>query len=335
MSSHQTTTDSELVCVTGANGFIGSWLVHTLLHHHPRYTVHATVFPGSDYSHLLTLHPDAHSRIKIFPADILDAASISAAISGCSGVFHVASPCTLDDPEDPENSLLRPAVQGTLNVLEAAKRTNARRVVLTSSISAMVPNPNWPPNKPFDEDSWTDVEFCKKRGKWYPVSKTAAEKAAWEFMEKNGGADVVAVLPSTCLGELLQKELNASSAVLQRLMTGSRDTQEHYWLGAVHVRDVARAQVLIYETPSAAARYLCTNGIYQFSSFAKILSELYPDFPIYRFPEETQPGLTPYKDAAKRLIDLGFVFTPVEDAVREAVESLIAKGFLQGIPSQN
>ncbi|MED6133198.1 hypothetical protein PIB30_026267 [Stylosanthes scabra] len=302
MSSHQTTTDSELVCVTGANGFIGSWLVHTLLHHHPRYTVHATVFPGSDYSHLLTLHPDAHSRIKIFPADILDAAAISAAISGCSGVFHVASPCTLDDPADPENSLLRPAVQGTLKVLEAAKRTQARRVVLTSSISAMVPNPNWPPNKPFDEDSWTDVEFCKKRGKWYPVSKTAAEKAAWEFVEQHGGADVVAVLPSTCL---------------------------------VHVRDVARAQVLIYETPSAAARYLCTNGIYQFSSFAKILSELYPDFPIYRFPEETQPGLTPCKDAAKRLIDLGFVFTPVEDVVQEAVESLIDKGFLQRTPSHN
>ena len=147
----------------------------------------------------------------------------------------------------------------------------------------MVPNRNWPENRVFDEKSWTDVEFCKGRGKWYPVSKTAAERAAWEFKEEHGGADVVAVLPATCLGPLLQKELNASSAVLQRLMMGSRDTQEYHWLGAVHVRDVARAQVLLYETPTAAGRYLCTNGIYQFSSFAKTVSELYPDFPIYRF----------------------------------------------------
>jgi nucleoside-diphosphate-sugar epimerase len=114
------------------------------------------------------------------------------------------------------------------------------------------------------------------------VSKTEAEKAAWDFREKNGGVDVVAVHPGTCLGELIQKELNASSAVLQRLMMGSEDTQECYWLGAVHVKDVARAHVLVYETPTAAGRYLCVNGIYQFSSFAKIVSELYPDFPIHR-----------------------------------------------------
>ncbi|XP_057431621.1 cinnamoyl-CoA reductase 1 isoform X2 [Lotus japonicus] len=325
----------EVVCVTGANGFIGSWLVRTLLEkHNPRYTIHATTFPSSDPTHLFTVHPEAHSRITIFPADILDSAAVSRAIHNCSGVFHVASPCTLDDPEDPHKDLIQPAVQGTLNVLEAAKRAGVRRVVLTSSISALVPNPNWPEGRAVDESSWTDVEFCESRRKWYPVSKTAAERAAWEFKEKQGGAEVVAIHPATCLGPLLQPELNASSAVLQRLMTGYRDTQEHYWLGAVHVKDVARAQVLLFETPTAAGRYLCTNGIYQFSSFASIVSELYPDFPVHRFPEETQPGLTPCKDAAKRLIDLGLVFTPIQDAVRDAVESLIAKGFLELPPTQ-
>ncbi|KAK7246081.1 hypothetical protein RIF29_40939 [Crotalaria pallida] len=325
------TTPTETVCVTGANGFIGSWLIQTLLQN-PRYSIHATVFPGSPSSHLFTLHPDATSRISLFQANITDSSALSSAIRGCSGVFHVASPCTLDDPRDPHNDLVVPAVQGTLNVLEAAKRFGAKRVVLTSSISAMVPNPNWPENTPFDESSWTDVEYCESRKKWYPVSKTAAEKAAWEFRRQHGGPDVVAILPSTCLGALLQEELNASSAVLQRLMMGSEETQEYHWLGAVHVKDVAKAQVLLYETPAAAGRYLCTNGIYHFSSFANIVSQLYPHFPIHRFPEETQPGLTPCKDAAKRLIDLGLVFTPVQDAVREAAESLIAKGFLQRTP---
>ncbi|AES64689.1 putative cinnamoyl-CoA reductase [Medicago truncatula] len=325
----------EVVCVTGANGFIGSWLVHTLLSkQNPHYKIHATIFPNSDPSHLFTLHPEAQSRITIFPVNILDSTAVSNAINGCSGVFHVASPCTLEDPTDPQKELLEPAVQGTLNVLEASKRAGVKRVVLTSSISAMVPNPNWPENKAIDEGSWTDVEYCKLRGKWYPVSKTEAEKVAWEFCEKHSGVDVVAVHPGTCLGPLLQNQMNASSAVLQRLMMGEKDTQECYWLGAVHVKDVARAHVLVYETPTAAGRYLCVNGIYQFSSFAKIVSELYHDYPIHSFPNETQPGLTPFKEAAKRLIDLGLVFTPIQDAIREAAESLMAKGFLQRTTSQ-
>ncbi|CAL0334519.1 unnamed protein product [Lupinus luteus] len=330
--ANQTTTES--VCVTGANGFIGSWLVRTLLQN-PRYTIHATIFPGTSSSHLFTLHPDASSRLTLFQADITDSDAVSTAIQGCSGVFHVASPCTLQDPTDPHADLIRPAVQGTLNVLHAAKRFSVKRVVLTSSISAMVPNPAWPEKTPFDESSWTDVEYCKSRGKWYPVSKTAAEKAAWEFKRDHGGADVVAILPATCIGSLLQPELNASSAVLQQLMMGSKETQEYHWLGAVHVKDVAKAQILLYETSTASGRYLCTNAIYQFSTFATTVSQLYPHFPIHRFPEETQPGLTPCEDAAKRLIDLGLVFTPVEDAVREAVESLMAKGFLHRTLASN
>ncbi|PIA47011.1 hypothetical protein AQUCO_01400017v1 [Aquilegia coerulea] len=204
-----------------------------------------------------------------------------------------------------------------------------RRVVLTSSISALVPNPAWPNNSiPFNETSWTDLDYCKSHQKWYPVSKTLAEKAAWEY-SKNNDIDVVAIHPSTCLGSLLQPSLNASSAVLLHMLQGSKDTQEYHWLGAVHVRDVAKAQLLLFETPSASGRYLCTNGIYQFRDFAHTVSKLYPQFPIHRFNEETQPGLMGCKDAAKRLIDLGLVFTPIEDAVREAVESLREKGFLE------
>ncbi|CAA0840058.1 NAD(P)-binding Rossmann-fold superfamily protein [Striga hermonthica] len=140
--------------------------------------------------------------------------------------------------------------------------------------------------------------------------------------------DVVAINPATSLGQLLQPGLNASCAVLKNLLEGSRDTHEYYWLGAVHVKDVAEAQLLLFETPNASGRYLCTNGIYQFSDFAEKLSKLFPQFPVHRFDGETQPGLVACKDAAKRLIDLGLSFTPVEDAVRDTVYSLKAKGFL-------
>ncbi|XP_031254472.1 cinnamoyl-CoA reductase 1-like [Pistacia vera] len=275
----------EAVCVTGANGFIGSWLVQTLLT--TGYTtIHATIYPGSDPSHLFTLQAASKANLKVFEADILDDVAVSRAVEGCTGVFHVASPCTLEDPQDPQKELVLPAVQGTLNVLEAAKKFKVRRVVLTSSISALVPNPGWPQDKVFDETSWTDLDYCKSRQKWYPVSKTLAEKAAWEFAEKNG-IDVVAIHPATCLGPLLQPYLNASCAVLQQLLQGSKDTQEYHWLGAVHVKDVAKAQVLLFESPAASGRYLCTNGIYQFGEFAERVSKLFPKFPVHRFVSRT------------------------------------------------
>ncbi|XVE89313.1 hypothetical protein DITRI_Ditri19aG0192400 [Diplodiscus trichospermus] len=321
----------EAVCVTGANGFIGSWLVRTLLE--DGYTnIHASIYPGSDRSHLFSL-PGATSpnvRLEVYEADVLDHSAVLKAVEGCQGVFHVASPCTLEDLKDPEKELVTPAVQGTLNVLEAARIAQVRRVLLTSSISAIVPNPNWDAETKgaFDESSWTDLEYCKGRQKWYPVSKTLAEKAAWEFAEKHG-LDVVAINPATCLGPLLQPNLNASCAVLLQLLQGSTDTQEYHWLGAVHVRDVAKAHLLLFQSSDASGRYLCTNGIYQFAQFAQTVSQLYPHYPVHRFTGETQPGLVSCKDAAKRLMVLGLIFTPVEVAIRETVDSLLAKGFLK------
>ncbi|KAK6119101.1 hypothetical protein DH2020_047144 [Rehmannia glutinosa] len=349
-----TTTIQQPVCVTGANGFIGSWIVKTLLEHGYT-TIHLSIFPGSDPSHLFSL-PGATSpavSLIVHHVDLLDAAAVDKAVEGCAGggVFHVASPCTLEDPVDPQTELVDPAVKGTLNVLAAAKKFGVRRVVLTSSISAMVPNPGWPSGRVVDETSWTDLDYCQLRKKWYPVSKTLAEKAAWDFAKKND-LDVVAINPATCLGQLVQPGLNASCAVLQQLLQGSKDTQEYHWLGAVHVKDVAKAQVLLFETPTASGRYLCTNGIYQFGDFTEKVSKLFPEFPVHRdkspfprsahlwwflyanpnstcrFTGETQPGLVACKDAAKRLIDLGLNFTPVEDALRDTVLSLKAKGFL-------
>lgn len=159
----------EAVCVTGANGFIGSWLVRILLEHGYT-TIHASIFPGSDASHLLSL-PCA-AGIVVYEADLLDAEAVARAVEGCAGVFHVASPCSLEDPKDPEKELLMPAVEGTKNVLEAARRFQVRRVVLTSSISALVPNPSWPSDIPFNETSWTDLDYCNSRQVFFSFSRS-------------------------------------------------------------------------------------------------------------------------------------------------------------------
>ncbi|KAM7263677.1 hypothetical protein ACFE04_001360 [Oxalis oulophora] len=276
----------EKVCVTGANGFIGSCLVRTLLEY--GYTdIHCSIQPSTDHSHLFEiLKPYPNARISIFTADLLDADAIANAIHGCSGVFHLASPCILsEEPKDPENEIILPAVQGTINVLEAAKANKVRRVVVMGSVATLSPNPNWDNDKVIDETSWTDTNLCRSTKvppNWYPLSKTLAEKAAWEFAEKNG-LDIVSILPSTVFGPMLQPGLNSSSVVLPMILDGSKFSFGHHWLGHVDVRDVATAQILLYECPAASGRYLCTNGIYQYGEFAQRVSKLFPEYPVHRF----------------------------------------------------
>ncbi|XP_057841022.2 phenylacetaldehyde reductase isoform X2 [Cryptomeria japonica] len=119
-----------------------------------------------------------------------------------------------------------PGIKGTLNVLEAAHKAKVKRLVLTSSVSAFVPNPKWPANTPLDETSWTDIDYCKQNGIWYPVAKTLAEKVAWEF-SKEKGLDVVAVNPGTALGPILPPDFNASLAMIVRLVSvGWRQKQQ-------------------------------------------------------------------------------------------------------------
>ncbi|XP_010113150.2 cinnamoyl-CoA reductase 1, partial [Morus notabilis] len=209
----------ELVCVTGASGCIGSWVVRLLLDR--GYSINATVKDLKDESetkHLEALE-GAEGRLRLFQIDLLDYDSIATAVRGCAGVFHLASPCTVDKVHEPEKEVLDPAIKGTINVLTAAKEAGVGRVVVTSSISAMFPSPRWPADKVRDEDSWTDLDYCKQKELWYPMSKTLAEKAAWEFV-KEKDLDVVVVNPGTVMGAVIPPKLNASMVMLLRLLQG-------------------------------------------------------------------------------------------------------------------
>ncbi|CAN1266552.1 Phenylacetaldehyde reductase [Linum perenne] len=215
----ESSNGGESVCVTGGSGCIGSWLVSLLLDR--GYTVHATVKNLNDEKetkHLLALK-GAEALLHLHQIDLLDYDSIAAAVDGCAGVFHLASPCIVDKVHDPEKQLLDPAIKGTMNVLTASKEKGVKRVVVTSSISAITPSPNWPADVVKAEDCWTDVEYCKQNGLWYPLSKTLAEKAAWEF-SKEKGLDVVVVNPGTVMGPAIPPTLNASMLMILRLLQG-------------------------------------------------------------------------------------------------------------------
>ncbi|XP_010551176.1 PREDICTED: cinnamoyl-CoA reductase 1 [Tarenaya hassleriana] len=319
--------EREVVCVTGASGCSGSWLVHLVLRR--GYSVHATVKNLQDEKetkHLEALE-GADTRLRLFQMDLLQYDTVSAAIGGCSGVFHLASPCIVDEVQNPQEQLLDPAIKGTMNVLMAAKEAGVRRVVVTSSISAITPSPKWPADKIKDEECWTDEDFCKQNGLWYPLSKTLAEKAAWKFAEQSG-LDVVVVNPGTVMGPVIPVNLNASMVMLLRLLQGCTETYENFFMGLVHFKDVALAHILVYENPSAKGRHLCVEAISHYGDFVAKVAELYPHYNIPKLPRDTQPELLRAKNASKKLMGLGLEFIPMDQIIKEGVESLKSKGFI-------
>lgn len=315
----------ELVCVTGGSGFIGSWLVRLLLDR--GYTVHATVQNLQDEGetkHLQALD-GADTRLRLFQMDLLDPASVRPAIEGVHGVFHLASPVILQPAQDPENELLLPAVNGALNVLRAAKDSGVKRVVMVSSQAAMCPTADWPAGKVIDDDCWADVEILKKLELWYNLSKTLAEKAAWDFAGEEG-LQLVVLNPGLVLGPTLTPAATTSLRLLMLLLGGQKLDIEPFFVGCVDVRDVAQSLVVLYESPSAQGRHLCMESAVRLVDFHDELANLYPEFPVHRIQEDKQGWVVRSKAPSKKLIDLGVRFTPFDKTVRDTVDCLRSKG---------
>ncbi|KAL0906329.1 hypothetical protein M5K25_024814 [Dendrobium thyrsiflorum] len=271
---------SELrrVCVTGAGGFIASWLVKLLLS--KGYKVHGTVRdPSSEKNAHLRKMDKATENLQLFKADLLDYNAIEAAILGCEGVFHVASPVILSGISNPEVvELIRPALLGTRNILKACSKTNIKRVVVVSSNAAIAINPDWPHGTIMDERCWSDEDFCRESEKWYCLSKTMAEREAFKLAQENG-LDVVTLCPSLVFGPLLQSNVNYSSLLLINFLKGSPELIETSRSGAfVDVRDVADALLLVYETPNASGRYICSLNQTQYTDLIDMLKNMYPSF---------------------------------------------------------
>ncbi|GMN26263.1 hypothetical protein TIFTF001_001236 [Ficus carica] len=270
----------KVVCVTGASGYIASWIVKFLLQR--GYTVRASVRDPNDQkktAHLVSLD-GAKERLQLFKANLLEEGSFDSAIEGSECVFHTASPFVFD-VKDPEAELLEPALKGTLNVLKScAKSPSVRRVVLTSSTAAVVVNGKpLTPDVVVDETWFSDPNFCRETEQWYVLSKTLAEDAAWKFV-KEKGIDMVTINPAMVTGPLLQPTLNSSaemtvSSLVSLIKSGGR-TFPNFSVGWVDVRDVADAHIRAYEIPSARGRHILTERVAYFSEITKILRELYP-----------------------------------------------------------
>ncbi|XP_061359634.1 phenylacetaldehyde reductase-like isoform X2 [Gastrolobium bilobum] len=334
---------SKVVCVTGASGFIASWIVKFLLQR--GYTVRATVRDPSNptkVEHLLKLE-GAKERLQLFKADLLEEGSFDSAIDGCDGVFHTASPVLLSVVKDPQAELIDPAVKGTLNVLKSCvKSPSVKRVVLTSSISSVAFNER--PKSPevvVDETWFSNADFCRESKVcaifpnihselenlkliqlWYTLSKTLAEDAAWKFVNENS-IDMVTINPSMVAGPLLQPEVNESVEPILNLINGSQFPNKCF--GFVNVKDVANAHIQAYEIASAGGRYLLVERVVHYSELARILRNLYPTLHISECCEDDKPYMPTYQVSKEKAKSLGIEFTPLEVSLRETVESFREK----------
>ncbi|KAE8721237.1 NAD(P)-binding Rossmann-fold superfamily protein [Hibiscus syriacus] len=317
-----------VVCVTGASGYVASWVVKLLLQR--GYTVRATVRDPGDRKktqHLVSLD-GAKERLHLFKAELLDEGCFDSIVDGCQGVFHTASPVNFSATH-PQKELIDPAIKGTLNVLKScAKVASIKRVVITASIVSVVYNEKpLTPDTVVDETWFSDPLFCEKNKHWYMASKTLAEEAAWKFAKANG-IDLVVLNPGFMFGPLLQPTLNSTSEVVLGLTKGENTfPSSTYWL--VDVRDVAYAHIQAFEVPSAAGRYCLVQQVVPFQEILKTLNQLYPTLGLQsKCEDDNKPVERVFKVSQEKARDLGVSFIPWEFGLRDIIESLKEKGFL-------
>ena len=193
---------AETVLVTGGSGFIGGHCILQLLAagYGVRTTVRDLKREGEVRATLKASSGDAGERLTFFAADLEKDAGWVDAVAGCDFVLHVASPLPSSVPKN-EDELIGPAREGTLRVLRAARDAGVKRVVLTSSFAA-IGYGHKVQDAPFTEKDWSDLNGDDMQA--YPKSKTLAERAAWDFMAKEGGAlELSVVNPVAVFGPVL------------------------------------------------------------------------------------------------------------------------------------
>lgn len=257
------------VLLTGISGYIGQHCAVELLKN--GYAVRGSVRSVAKTAKLteeISQHVDPKGNLEYCELDLLSDQGWDDALKGVDFVMHVASPFFSKIPED-ENELIRPAVQGTLRALQAAHKAGVKRVVLTSSMVAMLGKVEGDEN--INHGSWTDVHA--KNATAYLKSKTLAEKSAWEFV-KDKELELVTVHPGPVYGPTLSGKLSGESMTLfKRILTGELKQMIHASINMSDVRDVAAIHVKALENAEAANQrfIVASKEVYSFEQITKLL----------------------------------------------------------------
>lgn len=341
---------SKPIFVSGANGYVASWLVKKLLEE--GLTVHAAVRnPDNDQKvgHLKDIAKQTPGKLHLFKADLLTPNSYAEAMEGCELVYHTASPFTTI-VQNPQKELIEPAVKGTENVLTTASNTpSVKRVVDTSSCAAIYTDAIDTVNAPngiLTEEVWNKTASLTHQP--YSYSKTLAEQKAWEIANAQTQWDLITINMSLVMGPPLnpQQTTSESMNILKQLGDGTMKMGiPKMGMGVVDVRDVAEAHYRAGFTPEAKGRYITSAHN---TDLLEIATSLLPKFGSqYPIPKNALPKWLlmivgpmanknftrqfirnnvniPWKaDNSKIKKDLGITFRPLQQTMEDSFQVLI------------
>lgn len=253
---------STTVLVTGGSGFVGSHLILQLLA--DGYVVRTTIRSLKKEQAVRKMLKDAGAetgdKLSFFEANLEKDDGWKEAITGCEYVHHVASPFPLEMPKH-EDELIIPAREGALRVLRASRDAGVKRVIMTSSFAA-VGYGHAARKEPFTEKDWTILDDPKIPVPPYQKSKTLAERAAWDFIQKEGGSLELATINATGIfGPALGTDISTSLEIVRKLMDGSVSVgAPRLQFGCCDVRDVGDVHIRAMQNPAAKGeRFLVVN----------------------------------------------------------------------------
>jgi len=341
--------ESERVLVTGGSGYIASFCIAQLLQEGSRVsTTIRSLAREAEVRAAIGKVVRANDRLKVMVADLNADAGWREACSGCSGVLHVASPLPARNPRN-DDELVRPARDGALRVLKAARDAGVRRVVMTSSTAAVAYG-HGGRSQPFTEADWSDPSD-RTDSSAYERSKMIAERAAWDWHSREGGAlELVTVCPGAVIGPVLGGDFSASLDIVKKLMDGSLPGLPSFGWPLADVRDIADLHLRALRAPDAAGqRFIGAGRFYWMKDIARVLRERVPEV-ARKVPERRLPSwlvrLSSMVDpvvrgrlfeldkerpvsAEKAKRQLGWVPRSNDDAIVDTAQSLLAEGVVK------
>ncbi|ARO34236.1 NAD-dependent epimerase/dehydratase family protein (plasmid) [Rhizobium sp. NXC14] len=322
------------ILVTGGSGFVGSHVVAKLLKegHEVRTTIRSAGREAEVREMVRNAGLQVGKELSFSLADLTDDHGWPAAVAGCDYVLHVASPFPQQAPEN-EEELIVPARDGTLRVLRAARDAGVKRVVLTSSFAAIgYGHVNY--DKVFDEEDWTNPNGPDVQP--YIKSKVLAERAAWDFIDREAGAlEMSVVNPVGIFGPVLGPDISASIAFIKQLLQGAPPLPGLSF-GMVDVRDLADLHILAMTAEAARGqRFIGVSGdVVTLFDMAKTLREKLGELAsMVQTPEMEKVASGPIRRSSseKAMRVLGWRPRAQEETIIDTARSLFRYGVVSSI----